>query len=252
MAPPPHSSATITASTPRFDPKALLNPKAALKQAKASKGLPPNPYSFSTALPPVSGAGTYAPSIGPHPVTTPLQVTPQEHGMGSMIEGLHNIGERDDHPAKRQKRSQASGDEDLVKYNQKGASDRLGGTGELGSYIREKRKDGLDEYGPAITNSASHIVDLTEENDDDDNDSDIMVMGDTHMVEVCLGRIDTARVNAHKVPTPSTGGALQGMKTHWAPMKVTLSRRAGSHAIIAVTDPMGHGEFVYLFVVLRS
>lgn len=167
-----------------------------------------------------------------------------------MIEGLHNIGERDDRPAKRQKTSQA-GDEDLVKYNQKGTADRMGGTGELGSYIKEKRKEGLDEHGPVIPALASHVVDLTGGNDDDDDDSDIMVIGDTHMVEVCLGRIDTARVNAHKVPTPSTGGALQGMKTHWAPMKVTLSRRVGSHAIIAVTDPMGHGKFEFLCIVVK-
>lgn len=239
MAPPARAS-TITTATPRFDPKALLNPKAAMKQAKSSKALPPSPYSFSTPLPPVANAGTYAASTSSQSITQPATQQHQEQGiMGSMIEGLHNVGQRDERTVKRQKRQHAADeDDDLVQYNKKGTSDRMGGTGELGAYIKEKRKEGLDEEGPSIL--PSHVVDLTEL--DDDNDSDVVVLDDTHMHEVCLGRIDTARVNAHKVPTPSTGGALQGLKTHWPPMKVTLSRRAGSHAIIAVTDPMGHGK----------
>lgn len=56
--------------------------------------------------------------------------------------------------------------------------------------------------------------------------------------EVCLGRIENARVNAHKVPQPTKQG-FQASK-HWMPMKVTLARRAGPNTqIIGVSDLAG-------------
>lgn len=63
------------------------------------------------------------------------------------------------------------------------------------------------------------------------------------MREVCLGKIEHARVNAHRVPTPkqAKGFASAGTATHWPPMKVILQRRPGSATqIIGVIDPTGH------------
>lgn len=57
--------------------------------------------------------------------------------------------------------------------------------------------------------------------------------------EVCLGRIENARVNAHRIPTPRVGG-IQSMGNYWPAMRVTLHRRPGTNTqIIGVADPMG-------------
>lgn len=73
------------------------------------------------------------------------------------------------------------------------------------------------------------------------DDDDPVVPIDANNREVCLGRIENARVNAYKVPTPKTQGAFMSNAKHWVAMSVALHRRpgAGSNNIIAVRDPMG-------------
>lgn len=251
MAPPSHASA-FTMSAPKFDPKTLLNPKAAKKQAKEPAKAPANPYGPAD-LDPVyqfnnnhnSGnckdnysfpsSESIANSQQQYRSQPPEQQ--QEQGMSSLIERFHNVEKRSDRPAKRQKKEQVAEDEDdLVNVKQKGTMEVRGGTGELGAYLKAKRKEGIEQ--DAAVNTMSHVVDLTA---DDDNDSDVQIISDTLSEVVCLGRIEGARVQAHKVPTPANkGSAFTFGKTHWPPMKVTLTRRPGSNMIIAVADPVGH------------
>ena len=72
-----------------------------------------------------------------------------QNGIGSHIERLHGISEREARPLKKQKRDPCDGPED-----KKNASFTGGRGGELGDYVKEKRKEGLRE-------SKDAIVDLT-------------------------------------------------------------------------------------------
>ena len=73
------------------------------------------------------------------------------HGMGNMIERMHGVSQRDEHPSKKQKKT-ISDDE-----NQKKAAFAGGGKGgEIGDYMREKRKEAQANVVPS-----GEVVDLT-------------------------------------------------------------------------------------------
>lgn len=76
--------------------------------------------------------------------------------MGSMIEKMHNVERREYRPIKRQKQAHEEDNEEDAK--KKTDSGRLGGSGDMGGYLKEKRKEALEREGPSAT---SHIVDLT-------------------------------------------------------------------------------------------
>ena len=76
--------------------------------------------------------------------------TPEPHGIGNFIEQLHGVSQREARPVKRQKR-------DEEEPNRTKAAFVGGKGGELGEYVKEKRKEGLKESGPLDA-----IVDLTE------------------------------------------------------------------------------------------
>jgi SNF2 family DNA or RNA helicase len=238
-------------SAPKFDPKSLLNPKAAMKQKKEPAKTPANPYGPADLEPIYQfnnnslSSGNSSTNNYSFPIATgsqqqfqfPPQEKEREQGMSSLIERFHNVEKRSDRPAKRQKQEPTAGDEDdLVNVKQKGDTEVRGGTGDLGAYLKAKRKEGIEQDG--ALNTMSHVVDLTA---DDDNDSDIQVISDTLSEVVCLGRIDGARVQAHKVPRPPVKSSSFAFgKTHWPAMKVTLTRRQGGNLIIAVADAEGH------------
>lgn len=62
-------------------------------------------------------------------------------------------------------------------------------------------------------------------------------MKDDPDVEVCLGRIDGARVNCFKVPQPKS--KIASTQLYWMPMTVQLYRRPGPNHLIGVSDPSG-------------
>ena len=65
-----------------------------------------------------------------------------------------------------------------------------------------------------------------------------MVVSDPSQREVCFGRIEGARVQAHTLPTPSpTATSLD--PDFWPVIKVDLKRIRGNHLIIGVIDPTG-------------
>jgi len=73
--------------------------------------------------------------------------------MGNLIERIHGITQRDGCPQKRQKTTKTDEDDD----GQRKATFAGGGKGgEIGEYMREKRKEAQAESGPNGT-----VVDLT-------------------------------------------------------------------------------------------
>ncbi len=73
--------------------------------------------------------------------------------MGNLIERIHGITQRDGRPQKRQKTTKTDEDDD----DQRKATFAGGGKGgEIGEYMREKRKEAQAESGPNGT-----VVDLT-------------------------------------------------------------------------------------------
>jgi SNF2 family DNA or RNA helicase len=71
------------------------------------------------------------------------------------------------------------------------------------------------------------------------DDDEVVVVGSTNDdKEVCYGRIDNARVQAHQVPYPNPK-AVYLSKTDWPSMKLHLQRFVGRNVIIRVFDQMG-------------
>lgn len=83
-------------------------------------------------------------------IARPDPVAEAEHGLANYIERLHGVSDRTERPAKRQKVQ----DED--EHKKKAQDIAIRGGGDLGEYVKEKRKEGMQE---AIANG---IVDLTE------------------------------------------------------------------------------------------
>ena len=72
-----------------------------------------------------------------------------------------------------------------------------------------------------------------------DADEELVVIGDSNDREVCYGRIDNAKVQAHAIPIPQNLTALFGGGTTWPAMKISLRRHPGKDNIIRVIDPSG-------------
>ena len=74
-------------------------------------------------------------------------------GMGSLIERVHNISQREERP---QKKSKVQNDEFGVEDDKKVKSFGGGKGGEIGDYLKEKKKQGIEE-----SNHVNAVVDLT-------------------------------------------------------------------------------------------
>ena len=198
-----------------FDPKVLLAPKAANNQAALPHARSP---ANSFQLAPQRSASATPQGEQPSPAV----------GAASMYERIHNVQRRDEPVRKRQRLNHTNADhEEQVKKKVLAGQARSGG-GELGQYVKEKREEAIAKQG------SSNIVDLT----DDKDDEELVVTHDNLDREVCVGRIDGARVNAHRIPcskTPITPTAKM-----WMPQKVQLTRRPGHNtSIIGVIDNTG-------------
>ena len=149
------------AASSTFDPRRLLDPKAfsSGQRQRDSQGA-------STE----SGSGQAIPSTNRlNSKTTESVEGPTEikvdclnkrdrkdyegQGMGSLIESLHNVTQREGHPQKKPKvEKDQFGVEDDNKVDFVGG----GKGGEFGDYLKEKKKQGIAESG-----SANTVVDLT-------------------------------------------------------------------------------------------
>lgn len=122
------------ASSSHLDPRQLLDPKG-YKPAQLKKALD------NTTVPDLSN-GLQKRSLE----------SGELQGMGSLIERVHNVSQREDRPRKRQKSEKSGGeDEDPKKIAFAGG----GKGGEIGDYMKQKRKEGQSSLGP------SSVVDLT-------------------------------------------------------------------------------------------
>ncbi len=71
------------------------------------------------------------------------------------------------------------------------------------------------------------------------DDDDLIVISDSGEKEVCYGRIEGTKVQAHRVPTPlPTQTNLSNQQ--WPSMKLKLRRFPGASHIITVIDPSDH------------
>lgn len=71
------------------------------------------------------------------------------------------------------------------------------------------------------------------------DDDDVVVVSDSGDREVCYGRVEGARVQAHTVPSPSpTSKSLDS--TWWPLIKVDLKRGSPTTHIITAIDPLGN------------
>ncbi|KAL1386563.1 SNF2 family helicase/ATPase-like protein [Phyllosticta capitalensis] len=200
----------------KYDPRALLNPKAAAAAKQEEKS-----QSQST---------NHEEDGGP--------------GMGSMIERMHGIQRREDQPVKTKHAAQPGQEEEVETKKSKfnGAS----GGSVLSEYVAEKKKEGAMEAGP------SAIVDLTDDKEDDD---DLVITGAAQASPeearkfgfnnnfeanrvVCLGKLEEAYANYTIVPSPAAG--FSGSSSVWPAIKVTFRRRPGQHNFfISLVDVRG-------------
>ncbi|KAL8696301.1 MAG: hypothetical protein Q9201_007730 [Fulgogasparrea decipioides] len=143
-------------------------------------------------------------------------------GLGAMIEQVHGVSNREERPQKRQKVDHECADSDKATFS--------GGSkgGELGGYLKQKRKEGQDD-----AQAAASVVDLT-----GGDDEDIVVISDSQEKEVCYGRIEGTKVHAHQVPDPGNKANYLS-KNEWPTMRLQFKRFPGNDNIIRVLDPTG-------------
>ena len=155
------SKAAVTQpSTPafsnQFDPRRLLDPKAFGKESRKlderSPSIMTTPSEYLSPL----RASPNLPN-GEYPEVNSNRAYKRDHdntkvpGMGSLIERVHNVSQREERPQKKQK-IETFEEDDKYKKNFGGG----GKGGEIGEYIKQKKKEGIEEDGSSTT-----IVDLT-------------------------------------------------------------------------------------------
>ncbi|KAI9718546.1 MAG: hypothetical protein M1812_003997 [Candelaria pacifica] len=219
----------IARPQPHFDPKALLNPRGGSTQRAPS---PKMQEEVMVQQRPHTKRLWSASGDASQPQPLDGEVKPRDDvqingvGMGNFIERMHNISKREERPSKKQKR------EDDTEVNREEKATFTGGSknGVLGQYVKKLKDQGRDETGATGT-----VVDLTGEVDDEE----VVVVSDSGNKVVCFGRIEGARVQAHKVPSPNPN-AKSLSKTTWPMIKVELKHLHANNHIISVTDPCGN------------
>ena len=224
----------------RFDPRQLLDPK----------GFKPNQQQNDSVVKLTNLLPTHNPPVPHHQqdkeAPHPTDFGKHDHegsegqGQGSLIEQVHNVTNREERPSKKRKTEDGfvDGDEQRV------GTFRGGKGGELGQYVKDKRREGQEHLG-----SAGVIVDLTKggyprnhkafhTKNTLGDDEDVVLVCDSADKEVCYGRLDHAKVQAHLVPNPSSKSTLLG-RNDWPAMKIKLHRFPGKDNIIRVVDPTG-------------
>ena len=148
-----HSRYNNPAPLNTINPKDLLNPRKfdhsqrALDDRMSAAILQPSTSSIPT---------------NPHYVFTPntresensTSPEPEGSGMGNLIERFHNVEQRSDRPRKKLKKEHLENEDETGRP--KSVFTGGGKGGEIGDYMREKRKEGQEESGRTAT-----IVDLT-------------------------------------------------------------------------------------------
>lgn len=153
--PAPAKKATTPLATPQYDPKQLLNPKSFDgKRCKEGEN-DSTPRTQETAEEPVSSNANPQFMFDSPGSASSQHYDDQDKGGGTtnLIERMHNITRREERPAKKQKTVHQDKEEpEAAKVTFAGG----GKGGEIGEYMKSKRKEGQEEAGAAST-----VIDLT-------------------------------------------------------------------------------------------
>jgi SNF2 family DNA or RNA helicase len=206
---------------PKFDPKALLNPKAGAARPTKMQSNQPNGAVHSNG-----GVST-----------TSMDQDSNQPGMGSMMERFYGVTNRDA-PLKRKSQEIEDSAEDEMRKESKTTTTSTGSSGEIGDYLKSERAKAVDQSGPS-----GAVIDLT---NDDGDDDEVVITGETRVneirvdenQEVCLGRLH-AKCNVFRIPVPPRrqDGVL-GKET-WPQQKVNFKRIQSANNIIDLFDRSG-------------
>ncbi|CAK4031125.1 Helicase-like transcription factor [Lecanosticta acicola] len=189
-APPANDGAPSQRLT--FDPKSLLNPKGASKNADT----------------PGDGSSTDA--------AVEADGSEGNTGFGQMIENLHGVIEREDVSAKKRKaRTIEDGESDEERKKQKASSLRSSGGGTISAHMKEQSAK------IAASAQSSQTIDLTNDDDEVQLVKDASSKGGTEEV-VCLGILH-GKANASRIPAYPPN-KQRVIKDYWPPMKVKFQR----------------------------
>lgn len=129
----PQAQTPIASPTTKsfFDAKQLLDPKSFRKVSQTHA---------AAAKKEIAAASSKHDGDGP-----PKRDVEEAEGLGagSLIERMHNVSQRDEHLHKKRKTAETEPDDKDVKASFKGG----GRGGDLGQYIKEERKKGLENNG---------------------------------------------------------------------------------------------------------
>ncbi|KAJ9643218.1 hypothetical protein H2204_002114 [Knufia peltigerae] len=210
----PHTPPGYSEARTLLDPRSLLQPKRS--QISSLNAGRPMPYS-----------GADHDNTHPHPSHTP-GLNRQHSGPRSLLEAVHGVESRVDHPRKKVKPSPSSESTESKKalsYAHHPSS------GIVGGYMRPDPEKSAE-------NTLKSLVDLTNDDDgDEDDDIEIVSSRTVDDEEVCYGHFST-NVHAHRIPKPKNISTFQGDK-EWPVMKCTLLRTRSNDTIIEVSDPWG-------------
>ncbi|KAL8713258.1 MAG: hypothetical protein Q9225_006810 [Loekoesia sp. 1 TL-2023] len=205
-----------SAPAPTFSARQLLDPKGFQQTSKQ--------LHKDTSSPKANGVKESAKQNPPDDSTNFNRESSNFQGLSGMIERIHGVSNRNERPQKRQKTEHEDDESKKVTFAGGGKG------GEIGEYLKEKRKNGEDEAQKTV---AASVVDLT-----GGDDEDIVVVSDSQEKEVCYGRLEGTKVYAHQLPDPGNKANYLS-KTEWPTMKLQLKRFPGNDNIIRVLDPTG-------------
>ncbi|KAB5523936.1 SNF2 family N-terminal domain-containing protein [Coniochaeta sp. 2T2.1] len=218
---------------PSGQQNALLNPKghnAALPRTQSSVQMsrpmpngfgsqPPVAYQFSSAsdsnLHAMHGQGL--PYHNQNPAFLSQQQA-QTNGMGSFLERMNNVQDRSDVPQPKRRKTVAEGD--IPDPNAPNGGFHFGSGGILGQAVKDEQ-----QKNPAQPRTGRvETVDLTSA----DADEDVVMLQKpaepTKDEEVCLGMLEGAMINCHKVPAPRPQMQAIFGEGYWPQVKVVLRR----------------------------
>ncbi|TKA24865.1 hypothetical protein B0A50_06594 [Salinomyces thailandicus] len=208
---------TTTSNTPQFDPRALLNPRAAASKAGGAGTQDEDAKRVST----LSGDAA------------DMQMQPR--GMGSMIEQMHGVSNRESIPQHRKRKSEAKEEEDDTKELKKPKSsfNGMASGGELGQYMKDERKKHAEAHGPSTA-----PIDLTA----DDGDDDLVITGqnprariDPTTEEVCCGVLG-CKATISRIPVTSQ----KALPEYWPRTKLRVRREIATDIKVDLVDREGH------------
>ena len=151
------TNAIATPTRPQYDPKQLLNPKAFDNVKRQKQGVRDSATMSTNIIDPLQPTEVTTPqfifnSLDHDTVKRP-HIEAESSGLGGLIERVHNVSAREERPIKKLKIQHTDEDEIATPKVAFGGS---GKGGEIGEYMRMKRKEGREEAVQTFS-----VVDLT-------------------------------------------------------------------------------------------